>query len=133
MKQVIYPINYVDGTCPNCGRKSIQYLNKYDKKSNPDIYPVDRMYCNRCNTEFLIRWIKDDNDNFIAAPTSANKISDFENEVAEYSIDNKRDIELKNYNEYNQLLKSVEERNKEKRKRIEELIKSYINEEDDEE
>ena len=113
MKKVIYPFSFDNGICPHCGSNSIKYLDKYDKITIPDIYPVDKMICNNCNKEFLINWNKHDDEDYTASPNSYNLIEVFEEDIVKFSKDNKRDIALENYTKYNQLLKPVNNIHKE--------------------
>ena len=55
---VRYPFYFINNTCPDCGApNSIVKVNKYDKISKDDIYPLDHFHCTNCGKNFSIEWL----------------------------------------------------------------------------
>jgi len=104
---IIYPISFDNGVCPHCCSKGyLKHFDKYGHQTNFDLYSVSTIKCDKCGTEFFIRWNKNsEDDDYRYYPISFDIINTFEKNIIEYSKKNARDISLEKYNSYNEILK----------------------------
>lgn len=82
MRDYNYPIYFLDGTCINCGEKSIMSINKFDsiENENSPLYPIHKMVCSKCGREYGISWRskkKDSTELDVPIPMSKNYIDEF--------------------------------------------------------
>ena len=63
MREKNYPIYFLDNTCLECGAKAVVPINRFDKpeRSQPPLYPIYKMRCQKCGTEYGIRWVPKEN------------------------------------------------------------------------
>lgn len=91
----VYPIAFTNRECTKCGAKnSLRYIDKYDHIMKDEIYPISKMYCTSCNTDFYIRWIKpnESEEKMIPIICSDNLKDKVELEMIEFAKSKRRKI-----------------------------------------
>lgn len=94
MKNVIYPLYFETNECIHCGAKNLLiYVDNRGITTRHPVYPVEYIKCLKCGTEYVPKWIMNENNKMIASCTGNSSIKDFEKKIISYSIENTRKLE----------------------------------------
>ena len=89
--KIVYPIYFLNNTCVHCGSKgSLFFIDSRNTKTHQPVYPIEKIVCTNCKTEYFIKWIKSHNDEMIPVCCSKDDIKDFEDDIIMYTLKNKR-------------------------------------------
>lgn len=94
MNNIIYPIRFRKNICIHCGKEgTLLFKDKFDNTTRNPIYTVNNLICSNCNTVYFIKWEKLETDEKMVPTCCSNlSIQEFENEIIEYSLSNKRKL-----------------------------------------
>jgi ribosomal protein L40E len=89
-----FPIYFTKNICIHCGaRGHLVYKDIRGIESKSPIYPITKIVCKKCGTEYFPKWINMNNDtDMIPVCTDRESIKDFEEVIEKYSLENKRKI-----------------------------------------
>ena len=78
--------------CPKCLSTDLLYLDMQETEHKNMLFTTRSVKCNKCNTEFFIKWDKCENDSDITPYISYKDIDGFVDEIRDYSIKHRRNI-----------------------------------------
>lgn len=87
---ISYPIYFLDMTCPHCASNT-RFLDRNGNLSKTIIYPVEYIVCTNCKRRFFIEWINK-GDKMVPVTCAKSSIDEFEKEISEVSIKNRRKL-----------------------------------------
>lgn len=86
-----YPIYFYGNTCIHCGSNgSLTFVDRMGKETRRPIYPICKMICKECNTEYFVKWIKNFDETLVPVCVSKDEITKFEKEIVQFAMQNKR-------------------------------------------
>lgn len=89
MRYPIFFYNY--HICIKCGSHNVVPIDKFGRESKSMIYPISKMRCKRCGTEYIVKWITKDGKR-IPVCTGDDELHNIEDNIVEYSKAQKRKI-----------------------------------------
>ena len=91
---IIYPVRFHNNTCVHCGKTgTLRLKDKFGNITKSPVYTVNNLVCINCEREFFIKWEKESDEKMKPTSCSDSLISDFEKEIIEYSLSNKRRLD----------------------------------------
>lgn len=91
---VIYPVYFMGNICPHCGVvDKLKFIdNRGESVSHMAIYPITKIKCTECNTEYFPKWINNEEDpkKMTVTTTGNYAIDNMVDKISEYSLKNKR-------------------------------------------
>ena len=79
--------------CIHCASSNVKLIDKFDKPVKGDsIYPISKLRCMDCNTEYYIRWVKNDKGKIIPICCSDIDIDSVANNIMILSESLRRDL-----------------------------------------
>lgn len=91
MMKLKYPIYFEGNTCIRCGcNGSLTFRDRMGQESRRPIYPICKMVCLNCNTEYFVRWIRNDNDKMIPICVGKDEVKQFEDGIVKFAMESRR-------------------------------------------
>ena len=92
-KQMKVPISFEDySICPHCGTHSVKAIDKYNREMDLLIYPISKLHCSHCGTDFFPNWINGEGTEPILVAGDNELKKDFSHVICEYSELNRRNL-----------------------------------------
>lgn len=94
MENIIYPIRFRSNTCVHCGKdETLRFKDKFGNITLNPVYVVENLVCINCNREYPIKWEKSEKtEKMVPTGCSTNLISEFEQDIIKFSLENRRQL-----------------------------------------
>ena len=76
--------------CVKCGHMSVDMIDKFNRPTRTNFYPVTKMRCNHCGAVYYIRWVENETGSKIPVCADVDSIDHFKEEIIEYAKDKRR-------------------------------------------
>ena len=79
--------------CVHCGSDKVRAIDKYGRPMDINIYPVSKLHCDKCGTDYVPRWIQDEDEKEMHLVAGDYEfLHEVEQIINEYSVSQRRDI-----------------------------------------
>ena len=78
--------------CVKCGHKTVNMIDKFDITTRTKFYPVTKMRCSHCGTEYYIKWIENESGNKIPVCADVDSINQFKENIIQYAKNKRRKL-----------------------------------------
>lgn len=88
-----YPFTFEDyRICIHCGSHNVEAIDKFDKPTKNFIYPLSKMKCPDCNTEYYIKWITNREGNLVPTCCGESDVEEISKSIIDFSQQSRRKL-----------------------------------------